>query len=194
MLSSRTKLFAVGVGSGVAAALLAKRLVPALAGIRNRRLRDDRRPPRNDLAADVAEGPAYAEELEVDIEMVPNQEVISDMDAMSDEDLDASPIEGVGDQPPTLDAIEQSMHDAGDLYGGHTPAASDPHHPDDDRAMDEGENWVEALQADVIEGGALPEHELDAIVDDADTDLPPHPSDTHDRPVADRGAGGPRGT
>ncbi|MGE0548146.1 MAG: hypothetical protein AB7O24_31400 [Kofleriaceae bacterium] len=186
MLGSRTKLFAIGMGTGVAAAFLAHRFRPTFNELRKRRLRDDGRPPRDDVAADIAESPTYAEELEVDIE------VISDDDVATTPTM-ASASHGDGDEPPTLDEIERSLHDAGDLYGVHTPAASDPHHPDDDRAMDQGENWVEALQADAIEDGALPERELDSIVDDADTDLPPHPSDTHDRPVADRGAGGPRG-
>ena len=177
----RTKLFAIGVGSGIAAVMLAKRLGPALGGLRNRRVGQGTRPPLHDPAADVAEGRAYAEDLEVDIEVV------------SAEELVATPSYITGDEPPTLDAIEQSLHDDGDLYGVHTPAASNPHHLDDDQAMESGENWVEALQADAIENGALPERELDAIVDEEDTDLPPHPSDTRDRPVADRGAGGPRG-
>lgn len=80
--------------------------------------------------------------------------------------------------------------DAGDLYGAHTPTAQDRDHPDDDRAFDQGENWLEALQASAAENGPEPERGLDDIVDDEDVLQPPHPSDTRDRPVADHGSGG----
>ncbi|TMQ13347.1 MAG: hypothetical protein E6J90_28730 [Deltaproteobacteria bacterium] len=83
-------------------------------------------------------------------------------------------------------------HDAGDLYGAHTPVAADRAHPDDDRAFDDGQNWLEALAASAAENGSEPEHEIE-IVDDEDVLSPPHASDTRDRPVADHGAGGPRG-
>jgi hypothetical protein len=80
--------------------------------------------------------------------------------------------------------------DAGDLYGAHTPAAQDREHPDDDRAFDQGQNWLEALEASAAENGPEPERGLDEIVDDEDVLQPPHPSDTRDRPVADHGSGG----
>ena len=80
--------------------------------------------------------------------------------------------------------------DTGDLYGAHTPPAQDRDHPDDDRAFDQGENWLEALEASAAENGPEPERGLDDIVDDEDVLQPPHPSDTRDRPVADHGSGG----
>jgi len=80
--------------------------------------------------------------------------------------------------------------DAGDLYGAHTPAAQDRDHPDDDRAFETGENWLEALAASAAENGPEPEHGLDDIVDDDDVLHPPHRSDTRDRPIADLGSGG----
>jgi hypothetical protein len=80
--------------------------------------------------------------------------------------------------------------DAGDLYGAHTPPAQDRDHPDDDRAFDQGENWLEALEASAAENGPEPERGLDDVVDDEDVLQPPHPSDTRDRPVADHGSGG----
>jgi len=83
--------------------------------------------------------------------------------------------------------------DAGDLYGAHTPPAQDREHPDDDRAFDQGENWLEALEASAAENGPEPERELDDIVDDEDVLQPPHASDTRDRPVADHGSGGRAG-
>lgn len=90
--------------------------------------------------------------------------------------------------------LDPSMRrDAGDLYGAHTPPAVDREHPDDDRAFDEGQNWIEALEASAIENGPEPERELDDIVDDEDVLDPPHASSTRDRPVADHGSGGRRG-
>ncbi|HEX3474807.1 MAG TPA: hypothetical protein VHT91_07180 [Kofleriaceae bacterium] len=80
--------------------------------------------------------------------------------------------------------------DAGDLYGAHTPAAQDREHPDNDRAFDQGENWLEALEASAAENGPEPERGLDEIVDDEDVLQPPHASDTRDRPIADHGSGG----
>lgn len=80
--------------------------------------------------------------------------------------------------------------DAGDLYGAHTPPAQDREHPDEDRAFDSGENWLEALEASAAENGPEPERGLDDVVDDEDVLQPPHPSDTRDRPVADYGSGG----
>jgi hypothetical protein len=93
----------------------------------------------------------------------------------------------------TLDTVNETLADTGDLYGIHTPPAEDKTHPDDDVAMREGLNWIEALQADSVEGGTEPERELE-MADDADLDRPPHPTDTRDIPVADRGSGGPAGT
>lgn len=87
----------------------------------------------------------------------------------------------------------QRRGDDGDLYGGHTPAATDRTHPDDDRAFDEGQHWLEALKASAAENGAEPERELDDIVDDEDVLRPPHAAPGRDTPVADRGAGGRRG-
>lgn len=93
----------------------------------------------------------------------------------------------------TLDTVNETLADTGDLYGIHTPPAEDKTHPDDDVAMRDGQNWLEALQTDSVEGGTEPERELD-MVDDADIDRAPHASDTRDTPVADRGSGGPAGT
>jgi hypothetical protein len=90
---------------------------------------------------------------------------------------------------------EEPAHerDAGDLYGAHTPAAQDRDHPDNDRAFEVGENWLEALEASAAENGPEPERGLDEVVDDEDVLHPPHASDTRDRPVADHGSGGRAG-
>jgi hypothetical protein len=83
--------------------------------------------------------------------------------------------------------------DTGDLYGAHTPPAQDREHPDEDRAYDNGEHWLEALEASAAENGPEPERGLEDVVDDEDVLQPPHPSDTRDRPVADHGSGGRAG-
>lgn len=94
---------------------------------------------------------------------------------------------------PNLDDIERTAHDVGDLYGIHTPHATDRQHLDDDTAFAEGQNWIEALEADATEGGPEPEQGIDDVVDDEDIFDPPHASASRDRPVADRGSGGPGG-
>jgi uncharacterized protein (TIGR03382 family) len=86
--------------------------------------------------------------------------------------------------------IEEPVHDAGELYGVHVPAAEPMTHLDDDAAQSYGENWLEQLAADTVEAGPLPEQPVD-IVDEDDVTSPR--SDTRDRPVADRGSAGPRG-
>lgn len=91
-----------------------------------------------------------------------------------------------------LEVTDVEQHDTGDLYGVHIVAAEDPHHPDDDVAMQDGNNWLEALAADSVEGGPRPEQEVD-IDEDDEIALAGHKTDTNDTPVADRGAGGPAG-
>lgn len=91
-------------------------------------------------------------------------------------------------EPYDIDAATVGT-DTGDLYGGHAVAAVDTELPDDRIAMNEGQNWIEALETSAIENGAEPEAEL-AMDDEYD---PPHPTDTRDIPVADRGSAGPGG-
>jgi len=83
-------------------------------------------------------------------------------------------------------------HDAGDLYGVHTPVAVERSLPDDDEAFNDGQNWLEALETSAIENGAEREIELE-IVDDEDILRPPHRSIMRDTPVADYGSAGRRG-
>lgn len=129
-----------------------------------------------------------------------------DVDAASHSDVEAAAdlagLEIELDEVAARDAAEFAdtelpiaarPRDAGDLYGAHTPAAVDRVHPDDDRAFDEGQNWLEALETDAVEGGADPERALDDIIDDEDVLSPPHRSLKRDIPVADHGAGGRRG-
>jgi hypothetical protein len=123
-----------------------------------------------------------------------------DLDETADRDTEVI-IRVAGDETAVIaEAVacpetEERAHerDAGDLYGGHTPPAQDREHPDDDRAFDDGQNWLEALETSATELGPEPERELDDVVDDEDVLRPPHASDTRDRPVADHGAGGRAG-
>lgn len=113
-------------------------------------------------------------------------DAMPDVEAEADQDLAAfeSDLE-------VLDAdLVSEERDTGDLYGAHTPTAVDREHPDDDRAFDDGQNWIEALETSAVENGPTPEEDLSEIVDDEDVLEPPHASDNRDIPVADRGSAG----
>lgn len=182
------KLMLLGMGGGIAAYMFSRRQSAAA------------RAKPDPMAADPADPVQGFDELN------PLQLDSLDVDAMSmvdsDVDVELASVESSIDEeameldPPeatTLDTIEQSAHDVGNLYGGHTPRAEDREHPDEDIAMGAGENWIEALEASATEYGPVAETELDAIVDDDDIYAPPHASDSEDTPVADRGSGGPGG-
>jgi hypothetical protein len=113
--------------------------------------------------------------------------------ADAEADLEAAIAESAEPGEP-LD--EDVVGDVGELYGVHTPPAVDKEPPGYGDATsasqtETGENWLEALEATSAENGAEPERELD--VTDEDDETPHHSTDTRDRPVADRGAGGPAG-
>jgi hypothetical protein len=110
--------------------------------------------------------------------------------ASLESDLDEASLEIDTPSQTTLDAQDVAVDETGELYGVHTPRAVDNSLPDDRAAFDEGQNWIEALETSAVEYGAEPEQELDVI---DDQDVPPHPSDMRDTPVADRGSGGPGG-
>ena len=63
-----------------------------------------------------------------------------------------------------------------------------PMYRDDDQAMEDGQNWLESLATDSVEG-IVPERELD--LDGDETIGRAHPAEPSDTPVADRGSGGP---
>ena len=110
-------------------------------------------------------------------------EAASDLAAL-ETDLDERG--GLEDVEPVMVRVD----DVGELYGVHTPVALDRDIPDGDTSFEVGENWIESLQASATEFGPEPEEDLD-VEDDAD--VPPHPSDRRDTPVADHGAAGRRG-
>jgi len=155
-----------------------------------------RRPPAADpMAADPAD-PVQDPDMVEPFEPLDSD---LDVDAMSmlDRSVDIDGAAYGGDvslvDDASSDGSETAVSDVGDLYGGHTPRAEDRVHPDDDAAMDTGQNWIEALETSAAENGPLPEQSLDSIVDDEDVYSPPHAGDSDDTPVADRGSGGPAG-
>lgn len=172
---------------GLAARAIVRRRRARRAAARDSFANDPRDPVQGLDEASELQG----EPLDVDAMSRADVEAADDLAGLETEldetaELDGEVVDALLDEPTR-------PRDAGDLYGAHTPAAVDREHPDDDRAFSQGQNWIEALETDAVEGGPEPERELDDIVDDEDVLDPPHPSDTHDRPIADHGAGGRRG-
>ena len=133
-------------------------------------------------------GAMHLQDLDIDAQVTAEYEIAQDLSSV---DYDEAAVELDTPSLTDLDAIQGSItSDDGELYGVYTPRAVDRNLPDGDSSYEAGENWIEALQASAVENGAEPETEID-VVDDAYD--PPHPSDTRDTPVADRGSGGPRG-
>ena len=183
----------------------------AIAGyamVRNRRKqqRVQRHAAPDELASDPrdpVQGFDEASELQVtplDVDALSQEDVLAAEDlAGLENELDDLAVATEAQPEPgfhvdeVIELDRPVRRDDGDLYGVHTPTAVDRAHPDDDRAFDEGHNWVEALETSAIENGAEPERTLDEIVDDEEVLQPPHASDTRDRPVADFGSGGRRG-
>jgi hypothetical protein len=155
--------------------------------------------PRADVEIDPddpVQGFDEASELRVeplDFDAQSDADVEAGQDLASFEtDLDQASLDLDTPAETDLDAriAAEAGHGTGELYGVHTPPAVDRDLPDDREAMDQGENWLEALQESATEHGAAPEREID-VVDEVDE--PPHPSDDRDIPVADRGSAGPGG-
>jgi len=120
-----------------------------------------------------------------------------DVDAMSmidrSVDVEGTGYSASGDESLVDDMDEESVPGTGDLYGVHTPREDDRVYPDDDTAMEDGQNWIEALETRAAENGPRPEQSLDPITDDEALYAPPHAVDSDEVPVADLGSGGPAG-
>ncbi len=97
-------------------------------------------------------------------------------------DLDAIPTDD--------DQIAVEMHDLGAMYGEETTPLLGRRHADDDQAMELGENWLEALSTNAVENSGDADYILEIIEDDGPA---LRGSESRDIPVADYGAGGPRG-
>lgn len=124
------------------------------------------------------------------------------------EELDLAAAENVeGESEPgleeelTAEPEAEVGHETGELYGVRTPHAGDPNlaAPEDRDSFGgawRGETWLEALEGRAAELGPAPEEEV-VIVDDSDREHPDHrghsPTERRDRPVADKGSGGPGG-
>ena len=146
------------------------------------------------------------------IEAQPTAEADADLDAAvmmahsgegldEDSEVDEASVELDTPDATTADAYVDAEEDTGELYGVHTPRAEDR---DLDKTADQeelvdaelGEHWFESLGKKSAEYGAEVEREVD-VVDDSDEHREHrghHKTDTRDRPVADKGSGGPAGT
>ena len=109
--------------------------------------------------------------------------MLFDFDIDVDDDVD----DGDDEATRTTEPMPAVRADEGELYGIHTPPATDRSIPDADHAFEAGQNWTEALEERSAEGGPLPEHEIDVI--DETVDVHPN-SETKDRRIADLGSGG----
>lgn len=208
------KLMLLGVGGGIAAYMFGKKHRDGLqqpedrfdASDRDEDAGLDREPesvPDNfytdasDPLQSIDEVNAlHIEELGFDAMSVADAQANGDINELQASIEEEAEEDEATDDPPgvqTLDDIEAKARDVGDLYGAHTPRADDRQHLDGDASMDEGQNWIEALEADSVEGGPMAEVGLEDVVDDEEVYAPPHASDTSDTPVADRGSGGPAG-
>ena len=117
-------------------------------------------------------------------------------------DLAALDAEGDAIDDGTVPASDEAEaqggeQDTGDLYGVRTPHAGDPdladgRTPDGFEGSEEGESFMEALSVHAAEGGPAPEEEV-VVIDDSDPDRGHSPTESGDRPVADKGSGGPGG-
>lgn len=126
--------------------------------------------------------------------------------AEASEDLDiasAENVEGESEIETRADADQHTEveHDVGELYGVRIPHAGDTtlaarEDQDSFEGSWRGETWLEALGEHATAMGPLPEEEV-VIVDDSDVEHPDHrghqPTEWRDRPVADKGSGGPAG-
>jgi hypothetical protein len=139
--------------------------------------------------------------VDLDVSAQPHAEADADLDAAvanSSSDEEASELDTPEDT--TFDAYAEDADDTGDLYGVHQPRAADPNMdttPDREEftAADQGEHWLETLGKEATEGGPAPEHEVD-VIDDSDEHIDHrghNPTESGDRPVADKGSGGDGG-
>ncbi|HSN30883.1 MAG TPA: hypothetical protein VLT45_31560 [Kofleriaceae bacterium] len=131
------------------------------------------------------------------IEAQPAAEAAEDLDIASAENVEG---ESERDEP-AADEPPERVRETGELYGVRTPHAGDanlaaPEDQDSYEGAERGENWLEALEEHATVMGPVPEEEI-VIVDDSDVGAPEHrghhSTEWRDRPVADKGSGGPGG-
>ena len=141
-------------------------------------------------------GEFHIEPLEVDAQS--SVEASEDFDIASAENIDG---ESELEEAMTANVESGLGPETGELYGVRTPHAGDTNlAAAEDRDGFEGswrgETWLEALEEHATEMGPAPEEEV-VIVDDSDIEHPDHrghqATERRDRPVADKGSGGPGG-
>lgn len=122
------------------------------------------------------------------------------------EDFDIASAENIeGESEPDDELVvateaERSEQETGELYGMRTPHAGDTEltAAEDLDAFEgswRGETWLESLEEHAMSMGPAAEEEV-VIVDDSDIEHPEHRghhATERDRPVADKGSGGPGG-
>lgn len=126
----------------------------------------------------------------LDVEALPAEEGEADIDGATTESVEEP-------DETTADAWAADAEDTGELYGVHTPHAeeAEPEQTADQESFidsEQGENWLETLGKRAAEYGAAAEEELD-VVDNSDELGGHHSTESGDRPVADKGSGGPSG-
>lgn len=138
-------------------------------------------------------GEFHIEPLDVDVQSA--VETSEDFDIASAENIQGE------SEPEDVDADAELDDETGELYGIRTPHAGDTdlaaaEDRDGFEGSWRGENWVEALEEHATLMGPAPEEEV-VIIDDSDVEHPDHrghhPTQRRDRPIADKGAGGPGG-
>jgi hypothetical protein len=146
------------------------------------------------LAWGVAANPQRGPKREMSIERIVDAAIGI---AEADEDEDDEDTFDLDSGAVTSEDRTAKADDVGELYGVHLPPAQDrergsgPEHGE--YAESElGENWLETLGGETAEGGPVPEHEVDPN-DDSDYRGGHHATESGDRPVADKGSGGPGG-
>jgi hypothetical protein len=148
-----------------------------------------------DVSTDVDALPSAEADADVDAAVMESAAEEEEQDEDSEVDQRAREID-TPDQT-TADAYADAAEDTGDLYGVHQPAAEDK---DLDETADResfvdsegGEHWLETLGKKSAESGPEVEETID-VEDDSDEHRGHHKSDNRDRPVADKGSGGPGG-
>jgi hypothetical protein len=136
----------------------------------------------------------------LDVNVYPEAERQDEIDAAldlaeSDEDEDERDVVDPDDM--TADERTAELGDVGELYGVHLPPAQDPQRGSGPELgqyaeSDLGQTWLETLETDTAEGGPVPERDVDPN-DDSDELGGHHSTESGDRPVADKGSGGPAG-
>jgi hypothetical protein len=148
--------------------------------------------------------------IDVDLDAQPQAEADAELDAAvadsegeggayTDDDGDDGEQDIATRDPAqtTADEYAASADDTGVLYGVVVPRAADTDldlAPDQESFADSelGEHAFETLEKKMAEGGPAAETESE-FVDESDPGFGPNKTSTRDRPVADKGSGGPGG-